>query len=67
MLFFMHVKYAHEKMTKLVIISAIFFCHPARLKHGRLRDPAVDVTPGRFSPQMLFSATSADFLSVLCG
>jgi len=24
-LFFMHVKYAHEKMTKLVIATAIFF------------------------------------------
>jgi cytochrome c oxidase subunit IV len=24
-LFFMHVKYAHEKMTKLVIIAGIFF------------------------------------------
>ncbi|HZE25790.1 MAG TPA: cytochrome C oxidase subunit IV family protein [Terriglobales bacterium] len=24
-LFFMHVKYAHEKMTKLVIVTAIFF------------------------------------------
>ena len=24
-LFFMHVKYAHEKMTKLVILTAIFF------------------------------------------
>jgi cytochrome c oxidase subunit IV len=24
-LFFMHVKYAHEKLTKLVIITAIFF------------------------------------------
>ena len=24
-LFFMHVKYAHEKMTKLVIMTAIFF------------------------------------------
>jgi cytochrome c oxidase subunit 4 len=24
-LFFMHVKYAHEKMTKVVLISAIFW------------------------------------------
>jgi cytochrome c oxidase subunit 4 len=24
-LFFMHVKYAHEKLTKLVIVAAIFF------------------------------------------
>jgi cytochrome c oxidase subunit 4 len=24
-LFFMHVKYAHEKLTKLVIIAGIFF------------------------------------------
>ena len=24
-LFFMHVKYAHEKLTKLVIVTAIFF------------------------------------------
>ncbi|HZE26556.1 MAG TPA: cytochrome C oxidase subunit IV family protein [Terriglobales bacterium] len=24
-LFFMHVKYAHERMTKLVIVTAIFF------------------------------------------
>jgi cytochrome c oxidase subunit IV len=24
-LFFMHVKYAHEKMTKLVIVTAILF------------------------------------------
>jgi cytochrome c oxidase subunit IV len=24
-LFFMHVKYTHEKMTRVVIISAIFF------------------------------------------
>ena len=24
-LFFMHVKYAHEKITKLVIVTAIFF------------------------------------------
>jgi len=24
-LFFMHVKYAHEKMTKLVIVTGIFF------------------------------------------
>lgn len=24
-LFFMHVKYAHETMTKLVIVTAIFF------------------------------------------
>jgi cytochrome c oxidase subunit IV len=24
-LFFMHVKYAHEKMTKLVIVTAVFF------------------------------------------
>ncbi len=24
-LFFMHVKYAHEKLTKLVIVIAIFF------------------------------------------
>jgi cytochrome c oxidase subunit IV len=24
-LFFMHVKYAHEKMTKMVIIAGIFF------------------------------------------
>jgi cytochrome c oxidase subunit 4 len=24
-LFFMHVKYAHERMTKIVIVSAFFF------------------------------------------
>jgi len=24
-LFFMHVKYAHERLTKLVIVTAIFF------------------------------------------
>ena len=24
-LFFMHVKYAHEKLTKLVIVTAVFF------------------------------------------
>jgi cytochrome c oxidase subunit 4 len=24
-LFFMHVKYAHEKLTKLVIVTALFF------------------------------------------
>jgi cytochrome c oxidase subunit IV len=24
-LFFMHVKYAHEKMTKLVIVTGLFF------------------------------------------
>jgi cytochrome c oxidase subunit IV len=24
-LFFMHVKYAHEKLTKMVIVTAIFF------------------------------------------
>jgi cytochrome c oxidase subunit IV len=24
-LFFMHVKYAHEKMTKVVIVAALFF------------------------------------------
>jgi cytochrome c oxidase subunit 4 len=24
-LFFMHVKYAHEKLTKVVIVTAIFF------------------------------------------
>jgi cytochrome c oxidase subunit IV len=24
-LFFMHVKYAHEKMTKVVIVSALFW------------------------------------------
>lgn len=24
-LFFMHVKYAHERMTKVVIVAAIFF------------------------------------------
>ncbi len=24
-LFFMHVKYAHEKMTKLVVVTALFF------------------------------------------
>jgi cytochrome c oxidase subunit 4 len=24
-LFFMHVKYAHEKLTKMVIVTAVFF------------------------------------------
>ena len=43
-LFFMHLKGAHEKLLKLVVISTIFFLFiSSDTLHGRLRHPQLEL------------------------